>query len=44
MYDSDEEIIDKVIISGRVCKIDDLRKTSCGRKNLHIILANNIIN
>lgn len=42
-YSCDEEITNLVKLDGHVCKKDVLRKTSTGKKNLHIILANNII-
>lgn len=42
-YSCDEEITNLVKLDGHVCKKDILRKTSTGKKNLHIILANNII-
>ena len=30
-------------IDGRICKIDDLRYTKDGNRNIHLILANNLI-
>lgn len=29
-------------IDGRICKIDELRKTQAGKRNIHFILANNL--
>jgi hypothetical protein len=31
-----------VTIDGRICKIDGLRKTQAGKRNIHFILANNL--
>lgn len=41
----EEEIIEtnKVVIDGRICKINELRTTRDGKHNIHYILANNII-
>lgn len=37
------DIDNQVVIDGRICKMDELRKTSNGKTNIHFILANNII-
>jgi len=37
------EDINKLELSGRICKIENLRKTSTGKDIFHFILANNII-
>ena len=39
----DTEIINEFEIDGRICKIDEIRKTSSGKENIHFILANNLI-
>lgn len=40
---SEVEIINQFEVDGRICKIDELRKTESGKHNVHFILANNII-
>lgn len=40
--DPDTEYNNKVILDGRICKMNDIRKTRSGRYNLHFILANNL--
>lgn len=45
-FDEPEEEItetNKVVIDGRICKINELRTTRDGKHNIHYILANNII-
>ena len=45
-FDEPEEEItetNKVVITGRICKINELRTTRDGKHNIHFILANNII-
>ena len=37
------DIINQFDIDGRICKIDELRRTAAGKHNIHFILANNII-
>ena len=43
-YPPEEEnpVNNSFIVDGRICKINELRTTSNGKKNLHFILANNI--
>lgn len=41
--ENDNEIINQFTVSGRICKIDELRTTKSGKQNIHFILANNII-
>ena len=43
MLELDEEITNLIKLDGHICKKDILRKTSTGKKNLHMIIANNII-
>ena len=38
-----EDILNKVTIDGRICKIDPLVTTPNGKSNIHFVLANNII-
>ena len=38
----EEEVNNKFILDGRICKINELRITSQGKKNIHFTLANNI--
>ena len=37
------DISNKVVLDGRICKIDELRTTKNGKSNLHFIIANNIL-
>lgn len=37
------DITNEVNLDGRICKIDQLRKTQQGKANLHFVIANNII-
>lgn len=41
--ENDMEIINKLTLDGRICKIDDLRVNEAGKQSIHFILANNII-
>lgn len=41
--ENDKEIINKMIVDGRICKIDGLRTSANGKQSIHFILANNII-
>lgn len=38
-----KEIINDILLNGRICKIDELRTTRSGKQNIHFILANNIL-
>lgn len=38
----DEEIVNKINIDGRICKINPLRVTKNGKHNIHFIIANNL--
>ena len=40
---NDQEDINAVEIDGRICKIEELRTTRNGKRNVHFILANNLI-
>lgn len=39
----DQEETNRLDIDGRICKIEPLKTTRNGRKNVHMILANNLI-
>ena len=41
--DDDTECINNVELDGRICKIEPLRHTNNGKKNIHLIIANNLI-
>lgn len=41
--ENDCEYSNFVEMDGRICKIDELRTTRSGKKNIHLILANNLI-
>lgn len=41
--ENDQEYINYVELTGRICKLNPLRETRTGRKNIHFILANNLI-
>ena len=41
--EGEREIINRVEIDGRICKMNPLRKTRSGKHNLHFIIANNLI-
>lgn len=38
-----EDIVNRVIIDGRICKVDPLVTTPNGKSNIHFVVANNII-
>lgn len=40
---TEREIVNEVELSGRICKVDQLRQTKNGKHNFHFTLANNII-
>lgn len=40
--DLDKEVVNAFELSGRICKIEELRQTTTGKHNIHFILANNI--
>lgn len=40
---NDQEYTNFLELDGRICKIDKLRETRSGKKNIHLILANNLI-
>jgi hypothetical protein len=44
-FDSPEEddITNSVIVDGRICKIEDVRILPNGKKNIHFIVANNLV-
>lgn len=41
--DAEHPVYNEVILDGRICKIEELRTTSTGKHNIHLILANNLI-
>lgn len=41
--DNDQEYTNFLELDGRICKIDELRTTRSGKKNIHFIVANNLI-
>ena len=41
--ENDHEYINFLELDGRICKIDNIRETRNGKKNIHLILANNLI-
>ena len=41
--EEDREYTNFVELDGRICKLEDLRTTRNGKKNIHFILANNLI-
>ena len=43
LNENDEEYTNFLELDGRICKIDELRVTKSGKKNIHLILANNLI-
>lgn len=43
LNENDQEDINLLNLTGRICKIDDLRVTRTGKHNIHLILANNLI-
>lgn len=40
---NDQEYTNFLELDGRICKLDQLRTTRSGKKNIHFILANNLI-
>lgn len=43
LNENDQEEVNRLDIDGRICKIEPLKTTKNGRKNVHLILANNLI-
>lgn len=43
LNENDQEETNRLDIDGRICKIDALKHTRNGKKNIHLILANNLI-
>ena len=43
LNENDQEDINSVEIDGRICKIEPIRTTRSGKRNIHFILANNLI-
>lgn len=43
LNENDEEYINFLELDGRICKLDELRTTRSGKKNIHLILANNLL-
>lgn len=41
--ENDQEYINFLELDGRICKLDQLRETRSGKKNIHFIVANNLI-
>lgn len=41
--ENDQEYTNFLELDGRICKIEELRKTKSGKYNIHLILANNLI-
>lgn len=41
--ENDQEYTNFLELDGRICKIDELRKTKNNKTNIHLILANNLI-
>ena len=41
--ENDQEYTNFLELDGRICKIDALRTTKNGKKNIHMIIANNLI-
>ena len=41
----DEEVVgnNQFEVSGRICKLDEMRTTQSGKQNIHFLLANNLI-
>ena len=44
-FDLPEDIEDNnlLLLDGRICKIDEIRKTKEGKENIHLTIANNLI-
>ena len=43
LNENDQEETNRLDIDGRICKIDPVKRTRSGKKNIHMILANNLI-
>ena len=43
LNENDEEDINVLNVDGRICKMETLRCTRTGKKNVHFIIANNLI-
>ena len=43
LNENDQEDINNFTFDGRICKIEQLRKTRSGKHNIHLIVANNLI-
>lgn len=43
LNDDDQEDVNILELDGRICKIEDIRVTKNGKRNIHFILANNLI-
>ena len=43
LNENDQEYHNFLELNGRICKLDELRQTRNGKKNIHLILANNLI-
>lgn len=41
--ENDQEYVNFLELDGRICKLDQIRETRTGKKNIHLILANNLI-
>lgn len=41
--ENDQEYLNFLELDGRICKIDEIRETRNKKKNIHLILANNLI-
>lgn len=41
--ENDQEYTNFLELDGRICKLDQIRETRGGKKNIHLILANNLI-
>lgn len=39
----EEDVTNKVLVDGRICKMNELRTTLSGKHNVHFIIANNLI-
>lgn len=39
----DDDITNSVVVDGRICKIEDVRILPNGKKNIHFIVANNLV-
>jgi len=43
LNENDQEETNRLDVDGRICKIDTIKHTRSGKKNIHLILANNLI-